>query len=263
MIPKSECHVCKYGEDVYCPIHYVDDPVAEERRRNIDYLARDFGEIAQLTTSSGFFVNTNDGKRAPVPQNVFVEGLWLHVKPHLATYLVAQRRPAYTVTNDMQLIEWKFGRNNDSVFSTIVRSTPVLIIRLGFQLSTNAELANVLFETIRQRELDGPRSRTVIVNEPFTPWKRGHKAFSEELDAYLEAAFVRVKVATPVVVPNLPATTPKPEKRTKAPATPPGTRAPAASVARVPASPPPPAPREPEDDLVDGAPPDYVDELFA
>lgn len=196
-IPKSECDICKWKDGMYCPIHYVHDPKAEEGARNVAYLAKDFAAVKALGTTSGFFTDTKDGKRVVVSGNVFVEGLWAHVQPQLASYLVVMRRPQYTILTDMALIEAKYTRDAEATFSSTVRAAAILILRLGFQLSTNAELPNVVFEALRQRELDGAKARTVVINEPFVPWKKGHKAYSEDLNAYLEAAFVRVKIGAP------------------------------------------------------------------
>jgi hypothetical protein len=203
LIPKSECHICKVGDDLYCPVHYARDPDAEDRARNVQYLTRDFADVKILTTASGLFVPTAEGdKKMPEPRNVFVEGLWAHVKAHVASYLVALRRPQYEIVTDMGLIEMKYTRETETRFSAAVRGTPVLILRLGFQLSTNAELSNVVFEALRQRELEGAKAKTLVINEPFTAWKKGHKAYSEDLDAYLEANFTRVKMGSPKATPK-------------------------------------------------------------
>jgi hypothetical protein len=195
LIPKSECHICKVGDDLYCPVHYARDPEAEERARNMQYLTKDFADVKILTTTSGLFVPTASGdKKMPEPRNVFVEGLWANVKAHMASYLVALGRLHYEIVTDT--------RETETRFSAAVRGTPVLILRLGFQLSTNAELSNVVFEALRQRELEGAKAKTLVINEPFTPWKKGHKAYSEDLDAYLEANFTRVKMGSPKPTPK-------------------------------------------------------------
>ena len=195
MIPKSECHICKV-DDLYCPVHYARDPEAEDRARNVQYLTKDFADVKVLTTGSGLFVPTADGeKKMPEPRPVFVEGLWTNVKSHVASYLVALGRPQYEIVTDMGLIEMKYTRETETRFLAAVRGTPVLIVRLGFQLSTNAELSNVVFEALRQRELEGVKAKTLVIYESFTPWKKGHKAYSEDLDAYLEANFTRIKMS--------------------------------------------------------------------
>lgn len=200
--PKSECPVCKDGDDIYCPVHTVIDPKAEERAKIVAYISKDFGDVRALTTTSGLFVEVgSEGESAkrkrPIAENVFIEGLWAHARAHVASYLVAIGRPSYRIVTDMQLIEMKYTRDAESTFSSAVRTAPVLVVRLGFQLSTNAELPSVVFEALRQRELEGPNAKTILVNEPFTPWRKGHKAFSEELAAYVSATFARVKIGPP------------------------------------------------------------------
>lgn len=134
-----------------------------------------------------------------IPQRLlFVVGEWDDVLPHLGMFAAAKsglRMPDVKVLTDLHIIETKYGRQNDELFSQSISVRGLLVLRLGFQQTRNEELPSIVWEACRVRE--SRRLPMVLVNEPVTPWGAGHRAWSAGLASYLEAKFHKVEIPSP------------------------------------------------------------------
>lgn len=204
----ADCIDCQEG---LCPRHGTQPTDAEERasraRQHRHYWRQWLksprpdgigeGPLFEPSVSSGKIVS----RRSPGGGRwLFVTGAWGAVMHHLSFYaaglVVAGEESDSTipveVMTDMQLVEAKYDRDRDGSFSERISHPGFLVLRLGVQMSRNEELPNLVWEVCRVRETrDLP---VALVNEPITPWRKGHRAWSPELASYLEDRFLCVTI---------------------------------------------------------------------
>ena len=96
------------------------------------------------------------------------------------------------VIDDAQLIEMRFREDAEESWTQRVSGPGLLVLRLGVTMTKNVELPNAVWEVSRIRETR--KLPIALVNEPYTPWTKSHRAYSPELDRYLTDRFHRVEV---------------------------------------------------------------------
>lgn len=142
-----------------------------------------------------------------------VTGEWGQVSGHLARALA----PRY-ICSDYQ---YRFGLYTDedlrnAFFNPVIKShytdgedikvtvnhrelvglrDDLVIVRLGMASVKNVELPNIIKEALSYRASKG--KPTWLIDSPDQPFRKGHKAWSEELEGYLvDERFARVKVTS-------------------------------------------------------------------
>jgi hypothetical protein len=199
------CDVCNGDLSIYCPRCSVTTPMDDLRTRLASHLSKHFPGVLSapggLKAHTDLLVPTTSKALASAkPGNLFVTALWNEAKPHLASYLIRHRVGEngflrYNVLTDTKLIDMKFAEDKDAPepFSDRIVVDPILIILLGVQCTSNRELPGIILETIRLRDFKTKR-KTILVNEPTSPWRASHKAFSPELDSEIGQKFTKIVI---------------------------------------------------------------------
>lgn len=99
----------------------------------------------------------------------------------------------FKALGDLDLISLKFSKEKDAdPFLDAVSRPDVLVVRLGLLRTTNKDAAGAVYEAVQQRK--DRNLKTIVINEPNTPWRPSHKAYSEDLSAYLDRDFVAISI---------------------------------------------------------------------